>query len=256
MAEEDLEELSELEIERLVERATKFLGALSRNPAIRDILVAGGYGPEEHQRGFELLFEVVGYRPAETFAPEPEQAAHDASAELDGWDDQAFNRTRFALEHHFPEQARYLFANLKPARGFKAVAAVRTFLDRVVALRDGKDPQRAASRAADAEAVKLLERRRILSEAEIARLRELIDQAKRLADAAPPPRIPDPSRRQLVARQLRAFLNDWRETARVLVTRREYQIQLGLAERRRAKGSAMAAAEPDDEDDEDNEPKE
>lgn len=49
--------------------------------------------------------------------------------------------------------------------------------------------------------------------------------------------------RQKVARELEAWLRDWRETARVLVTRRDYQIRLGLAERRASSVSAAAVVE-------------
>jgi hypothetical protein len=251
-------ELSSKDIDRIVARATKFLGALSQNSRIRDLLVAGGYDAEEHERGWQLLLELLGYRPSERFASGPEmtpQAA--AEAALDAWDGPAFERSRYPLERAFPAQAQYIFENLAPKTGREAVGAVATFLDRVAALRDGTDPARAATREQDRKAAALLEKRRVINAAEEQRLRTLIADAKRLADAtAPPPPLVDPGRRQLVARELQAFLRDWRETARVLVTRRDYQIQLGLAERRsRRKGAdaderrAAPDAAEDDEDD-------
>jgi hypothetical protein len=51
-------------------------------------------------------------------------------------------------------------------------------------------------------------------------------------------RAPHPNLREQTARALDAWLRDWRETARVLVTRRDYQIRLGLAERRASKDDA------------------
>ncbi len=91
-------------------------------------------------------------------------------------------------------------------------------------------------------AATLLSARRIIEEAEDTRLRGLLAEAARLADA-PVAIAPAPAVRQKIARELDAWLRDWRETARVLVTRRDYQIQLGLAERRASSASAAAVVE-------------
>jgi hypothetical protein len=237
-------ELSDKDIERIIQRATKFLRALSQNSHIRDLLVRGGYDAEEHERGWQLLLELLGYRPNASFAPAAEMTAQAAAeAELDAWDGPAFERSRYPLERAFPEQARYIFENLGPKTGADSVGAVATFLNRVAALRDGTDPDRAAMRDEDRKAAALLEKRRVLDASEEQRLRKLIAEAKRLAAPLPAPPPIDPARRQVAARELDAFLRDWRETARVLVTRRDYQIQLGLAERR----SRTIEVEDDDE---------
>src|SRR5690606_16775402 len=125
--------------------------------------------------------------------------------------------------------AAYVFEGLTAKTGADAIGAVRTFLDRVAALRNGTDPQRASTREQDGQAAALLATRRIVDEAEEARLRGLIEEATRLADMPPLPPEPDPSQRQQTARALEAWLNDWRSTARVLITRRDHQIRLGLA---------------------------
>ena len=147
---------------------------------------------------------------------------------------------------------------------------IYTFLDRVAALRDGSDAARANTRTEDRAAAELLAARRGVAAKlerdvalaglskrlatvetgapmatsldalryrgpEEARLRGLIAEATSLADM-PAPLEPDPSDLDKKASALQGWLRDWRETARVLVTRRDYQIRLGLAERRMTKG--------------------
>jgi hypothetical protein len=231
-------ELTSIQIERITERATKFIGTVSQVPSIRAILDLGGYSEEEHQRGWSLWLDLLGYRRSpDTTTDVTRIRQREAIAELDQWDGPSFDRTRAALEHRFPAQAAYVFDGLTAKSGVEAVGAVRTFLDRVAALRDGTDAARAATRSEDQAAWQLLVTRRIVDTNEEQRLRGLITEASTLPDM-PAPVQPDPSLRQQTARALDAWLRDWRETARVLVTRRDYQIRLGLAERRASKDEA------------------
>jgi hypothetical protein len=232
--------LSSTQIDRIVERAIKFLSAASQLPAIRARLDAGGYNEEEHRTGWNRTLELLGYRAQPDVAvPSAQLRQQQATAELDQWDGPAFDRARAALERRFPAQAAYVFRGLTAKTGAEAIGSVRTFLDRVAALRDGSDPQRTSTREADAQAAALLATRRIVDDREEARLRALIEDATSLADL-PTLAEPDPSQRQSAARALDDWLRDWRGTARVLITRRDHQIRLGLAERRSAK-----ATEPD-----------
>lgn len=237
-------DLGSNQVDRIVERATKFLSAASQVPAIRVRLDQGGYSADEHEAGWQLLLEVLGYRGRSLVAvPAAEIRQREATAELDQWDGPAFERARAALSRSFPAQAAYVFEGLTAAEGAAAIGAVRTFLDRVAALRDGSDPGRTATRDADAQAAALLATRRVVDAAEEARLRGLIAEATRLAD----PRVfseSEPSSRQRAARALEAWLADWRSTARALITRRDHQIRLGLAERRAPK--EVKSAEADD----------
>lgn len=84
--------------------------------------------------------------------------------------------------------------------------------------------------------------RRIIDADEEQRLRALIAEATSLADM-PVTAQPDPAQRQKTARALDAWLRDRRETTRVLVTRRDYQIRMGLAERRSATAVEAVAEE-------------
>jgi hypothetical protein len=225
-------ELTQAHIDTLTERGTKFLGAASQVPAIRAALERGGYNEAEHGRGWELLLELLGFKnPTLPEVTGEQQRQREAVAELDAYDGPAFDRARAALEHRFPAQAAYVFEGLSARSGTESIGAVRTFVDRVAALRDGSDSTRTATRAEDAAAAALLAARRIIDGQEEQRLRGLIGEATRLAHAPSAPAA-DPTRRQRVARELELWLRDWRETGRVLVTRRDHQIRLGLAERR------------------------
>ncbi len=73
---------------------------------------------------------------------------------------------------------------------------MRTFVDRVAELRDGSDAARSSSKETDAAAASLLSALRIIDADEEKRLRALITEAARLADAPRPSRpIPPCDRR-------------------------------------------------------------
>lgn len=63
-----------------------------------------------------------------------------------------------------------MFSNLVAKTGADSIGVVRTFLDRRAVLRDGTDSVRASTREQDKEAVALLAARRIVDDAEDARL--------------------------------------------------------------------------------------
>jgi hypothetical protein len=83
--------------------------------------------------------------------------------------------------------------------------------------------------------VELLATRKIVDAAKEAELRALIETARlgaRPDEVIEPPEM-DP-RRHDVAESYINWLNEWREVARVAVSRRDYRISLGLAQRRQA----------------------
>ena len=107
------------------------------------------------------------------------------------------------------------------------------FLDRIDQLRDGT----AASIDADSgrAAVELLATRKIVDAAREADLRALIETARR--GAQPDEVILAPEidlRRREIAETYINWLNEWREVARVAISRRDFRIALGLAQRRQS----------------------
>jgi hypothetical protein len=225
-------EVSEAQIDRFLERGGKFFKTVSRNPVVRGALLARGLTDEELAIGWRLYTDMHGFGvQGEARAATHETAAAQAINEIDAWDAPAFSATHAVLDARFPEAAAFLFENLEASTGVAAVSGVERFLDRVDALRGGN----AASVNADVgrAAAALLATRRIVDEQRAAELRALINTAR--LGARPEEMVPAPEmdpRRLEVARAFITWLNEWREIARVAVSRRDYLISLGLAQRR------------------------
>lgn len=229
-------------IQRDLTRAATFLGGLSRSPAIwRIVAEKAGYTQEIHNQGWATYLRVMGYIPpgqAPSETPTPQSAA---IAELDSWDGPAFTRAKAALSVAYPAVSEKLFRGLEATEGPAAVASVSTFLERVRALRDGTPDERAAAT--------LLVARKILDPASEKQLTEWLDRAKQGAPpAAPVASLESDPEYQAAARALHNFLTDWRTQARAVLTRRDYLIRLGLAERRKKTGSAADGSDTDDSD--------
>ncbi|MFO0577794.1 MAG: hypothetical protein U1A78_27625 [Polyangia bacterium] len=239
-------------MEEAPSRVLQFLGGVGTSVLIRGALAKVGYTDKDHQEGWSLLHRASGYDSPAT-DPEVDRAAADAIAELDAWDEPNFRLARAALERRFPEQAGFLFAGLEPAAGAAAVLSVRTFLDRLDALEGkakGRDHKDGARKQADAAAVALLSGRRITGE-ERARLRRLVAVAEKgAAPDAQQEKLAAASEAQAEARlqalvDLRAWYDEWAETARVIIKRRDQLIRLGLARRRSAEDGPEPEPEPE-----------
>ena len=229
---DDPRELTASEISRDVNRAVKFMSTLSLSRDIRRILDGRGYTAKEHKLGWRYLLAVMGWE------PEPAECGgggdqDKAIAELDQWDGPNFAVACVALRRRYPDQEAYVFQDLTARTGAAAVGSVKTYIDRVAALRDGTDPSRAAMRSKDKSAVATLETRKVAGADLEAHLAGLIKQATTVAPMPPSDSVvEDPESYQRVARDLHDWLSEWRETARAVITRRDYQIRLGLIARR------------------------
>lgn len=222
-------------LEEAPARVLQFLGGVGTSPFIRAALGHFGYSDRDHQEGWSLLHRASGYQ-VTTAEPPSDRTAADAIAELDAWDEPNFRLARAALSRRHPEQAEFLFTGLVAAAGAAAVLSVKVFLDRLDALAgvaEGRDHRVKGLKQADAAALKTLAGRGITAE-ERARLRRLIAEAERGEKAAPPSaRDTDDAEIRLEAlAALRAWFDEWAETARVVIKRRDQLIRLGLAKRR------------------------
>src|SRR5262249_1167494 len=92
------------ELDRLVERGTKFVGGISQVPSIRAALNVGGYNEQEHRRGWDLVLTLLGYHTTDTTDSPVQVRQREAAAALDQWDGPSFDRSRAALEHRYPAQ--------------------------------------------------------------------------------------------------------------------------------------------------------
>lgn len=239
-------ELNENQIERWLDRGSRFFKTVARNPVMRGALLARGLTDEELAQGWKLFTELHGFSSATVARPATrETAAAQAINEIDAWDAPAFGAARAVLEGRFPDVARFLFDNLEASVGVAAVTGVERFLDRVAALRDGKATgvDAGAARAA----VALLATRKIVDAARETELRALIETARRGAqpDEVVPAPVLDPERSQ-VASAFVTWLHEWREVARVAIARRDYRISLGLAQRRHAADDPGSGDTPDE----------
>jgi hypothetical protein len=211
-------------------RLVTFLGACGKYPAIRAQMAAAGYTQADHDHGWVLLQGITGYQKA-ALPNVADVEVRDAALELDAWDELNFRVIQACLAHKHPAQGAFLFEGLEPSKGLKAIVGIKLLLDRVNALESS--PDRAATREEDHAALATLARRGY-TPAEWQRLGGLVTIARRgtqqvdlpsTASAAPSP----------VELEAHRFFNDWAETARARVKRRDQLILLGLAKRRRAK---------------------
>ncbi len=234
------------QVDRIIASGGKFLRTLSQHPTIMHLMLGLGYSAEAHAEGWRLYLPLIGYdqngtTPAVSAPLVNATEQHKALLEVDQFDDNAFKRSKAALEHLFPAQALYMFRGLEARKGVESLGSTTIYLDRYVALRDGTDPERKGSRKEDKKAAAELEARNIITPEKEQHLRALIELAQQLA---PEPVVVDMTdqeiRMQKAAGALKAWLDDWRETAAAGITRRDYQILLGLAKRRGKKKGEVA----------------
>lgn len=228
-------------------RALVFLRGLGLTP-IRAAMQRAGYQPSDHTEGWSLLKRSCG------FFEEAETAMHDEAAEavkeLDAWDESGFRRARAALARLHPEQCEFVFrGGLKPSQGLPAVMGVLTFLDRLDELE--KSSERKSTRKQDHAALETLAKRGFDSK-ERKRLRDLVNVVQSSPDIVEDDGAAEERQAALV--QLRAWFDDWSNTARSVISRRDQLIRLGLA-RRKANGKIEDVGDDEPVDDENGAPK-
>ncbi len=211
----------------LPDKALTFLRTVAIKGEIRAELYRAGYTSAEQALGWRLVSQATGgLLGAGPLADD--LAARAAIAELDDWDEPGLQRIRAALERLHPEQRAFVFAGLESASGAGSVLVVATLLERLDQLESG--PDRAVTRDADRAALATLAARGITAE-----LREHLSDLVRIAQAAEAP-SPAPStsaaEREASLIELRAWYQDWSQTARAVIHRRDHRVMLGLSRRR------------------------
>jgi hypothetical protein len=212
-------------------RALKFLSTVSRSKPIHAALAERAYTADEHQEGWELVLQVSGYHLPRGAASDEDPEVSHAVVELDQWDEPNFRLIHAALARRHPDQDAFVFNNLEPATGAGAVISVSTLLDRLDALESGEE--RKATRKADHAALATLAKRKITKD-ERARLRGLVKVAlkpAKIEPAAPP--VASEADQQKALLKLWSWYSEWSETARIVITRRDHLIRLGLAKPKR-----------------------
>lgn len=205
-------------LEETPARALTFLRGVATSEPIRIALAEAGYTPEDHAEGWRLLLEVAGYRRAMEAREPAENPVLAALAALEGWGSE-LRRLRAAVHRLQPGEEPSLFENVAPSKGAEAVVATKLFLDRVAEL----DPASPLAQTLE---------RRGLTAAERTRLGGLVDVALSAPPVPPPSTEAPPDARTEDLLRLRAWLTDWAETARCVLTRRDHLIRIGVAKRR------------------------
>jgi hypothetical protein len=213
-------------------RVLTFLLGVGKYFAVRTILATRGYTEAQHELAWGHLKKLAIFPAGNT--PTLDKPVRDAIVEIDAWDEPNYPVIRAVLENHHPEVVDFLFENLSPKQGPEAVVGVSTLLDRLDALDNG--PDRKATRKADHAALETLAARGYTKE-ERARLRGLVDLTQTVVVTKP---ISDEEREKTLKR-LHAWYNEWSSIARLALTRRDHQIAVGIAKRRKAKKSEGAA---------------
>lgn len=211
-------------------RAVKFLGVIGRTSLVWALLKEQGYTQKEHDLGWSLLHRAANFVPAGP-AVEVDEEARAALAYVDNWEEPNLRRHRSALVRLHPTRVEFLFEGLEFATGAASLLNVERYLDRVDRLESG-EARDAADRAEDRRTLATLETRGLKKEVR-RELREKIAVAKGLPDAPGPVASgldKDAHREALLA--LKLWFEDWAETARTVIKRRDVLIRMGLAERK------------------------
>jgi hypothetical protein len=237
---ENLNMPSSVTLNKVPLRAIMFLNGVSTEPEIRARLEKVGYTRVVHEHGLALLAKLTGYSPV--VDPPPPNAAKNAVAEIEEWQGPGFVRARAALHANFPAQEQFVFADgLIACKGAEAVLAIATFLDRCQTLKNGRKRKR--MRKADQAALELLAERGI-DDATLAQLRKLVVLANTPVEGPTAPEGAPSDDRTAALFELYRWVTDWSDTTRVVITRRDHQIKLGIARRRSKKVKAQPASAP------------
>lgn len=231
-------------LEETPSRALKLLSAIAAVPAIRAAMGQRGYGEDDQDEGFALTLAASGYKKKPGVPMETDARVRAALAEVDAWDETNYRIAKAALGRKHKEQCDYVFSGLEASTGAMALAGVSLFLDRLDALESGAE--RKAMRKADKAALETLAARGITPQ-ERGRLRELV----KIATSAP---ALDPSvaktqadseaERVQALRDLRSWYDEWSEVGRAVVKRRDYQIRMGLARRKKGEKPTTPVVNP------------
>jgi hypothetical protein len=225
---------------RFLAKAAGFLVG-AQTPSRAKVLRKAGYTPQEHALGWALYATAAGQgRPFDHYvdeAGEGTEAQAKRLRELDAFENLWFPRTKAIILRVAPpeERARFVsafFTNLaQQPLGPLVVVSVAIFLTRVDGL--------SSSTFKGAAEVREILRQRGLTDAEIARVRSLLDQARGLGIDTPArtssARLEAGGKQRRALEDLHAWLRDWSTTLRPLLSPRD-RVALGLSARKRGGG--------------------
>ncbi|MEM1007436.1 MAG: hypothetical protein AAGJ35_00395, partial [Myxococcota bacterium] len=126
-----------------------------------------------------------------------------------------------------------IFDGLSAGKGYDAILSVHTFLQRVEALANGLDPERAGTLEEDQEAVELLAKRKILDAETKTKLEGWLKATQDVSQQNENYKTPEQRRQErnqsLV--ELYIWYKEWSTAARTVLSRKDHRIALGLSSR-------------------------
>lgn len=225
------------QFQRDLDKGVKLLNGIGGSEDIREIMVEHGYSSAEHALGLKMLTELLCFeRPWQELGRSRQSIFKVIMEELRAWSRKNLPRGRAALERYHPEQGRYIFRALKWDDEKAGMRAVLKYHNRVKSLRQGSDPLREESRAADRAAVELLESRQLAGPEVEEYLQGRIDEAFQLSSSESGMNKEAQAAFLALVRKFHLWLRDWRQTARSVLTNRRHLIVLGLARLRKQGG--------------------
>lgn len=198
-------------------RVLRFLFALATRAPIRAQMRAAGFHFEDHAEGLNLVHAVYECRDTSDRCS-GQLRSEVATTELHQWVTTHFRRFRRAMERLHPEAA-VLFTETDSRYPMQSVLAMHHLIEE---LRTGDDFRNPALLAT-------LEQRG-LDSIELDRLACLVTDAQSMEGETSGKQDDDKRDAELVA--LYAWYRDWSETARRVVTRKDYRTMLGLGGKR------------------------
>ncbi len=220
------------------DRALQFLRAVGTDPVIRTAMQQTGFEDADLKQGWALVLAASSAPTAATkFTPQAGPVA-DVTQKVEAWQSTMFLRAHAALRRLHPEQDAFVFDKIESGSGVASVVAVSMFLDRLDALESSSD--RKASRKADHAAMATLERRGVTKEA-----RKEARHLVHVVETTPAPTVtldvaPPTDARFEALSELYAWVQDWTDCARAVITRRDQLIRLGIGKRHTRAAAAPA----------------
>jgi hypothetical protein len=209
------------ELPPIATRALRFLNGAA-SPRIRLKLQALGFDNAEQETGWSLLRRVTGYT-VDAVAPLEQPGMIDS---LDSWENKYFPVIDASLKSRFPAIHEKLFNNLRQTDGPELLITLPKLHERLLALKGD---------AAGEQALALLSKRGV-DQAQLDALAAMLAQATSLdSDAALLARAEQTAReaRDVAAKELEAYLDEWAALSRSAITNKNHLRQLGVMSWRR-----------------------
>ena len=227
--------------ENALPRAVQFLRTVGTEPAIRTELQKVGFDVDDLKQGWSLVLKACSAPQATVrFTPDAGPVA-DAIDELVAWQSTMFLRAHAALRRLHPAEDAFVFADAVGDPSTTPLVAVTLFLERLDALESS--PERKSTRKSDHAALATLERRGVTKEARknAKHLVHVIETtaAPEVTDAPPPV-----DERMAALGEVYAWVQDWTDSARSVITRRDHLIRLGIG-KRRSRSATVVAPQPE-----------